>query len=613
MMASQPDLELLRAYEPVVRFTKGELFLPTAVGPYVARCSLWEFGADGRAGCIVPAGELTLENLCREGVVDQARSVSLRFVQEPLNRNEYRQWRRLPREHLSASARFTTTGMFGRLVDAGFRASLLWRGKVAAGLAAAAEIAYREHLESDHFTYYGRVRRDSGYVCLQYWLFYAMNDWRSTFSGVNDHEADWELIVVYLAEQADGSVSPAWVAASSHDHHGGDLRRRWDDPQLRRHGDHPVVFAGAGSHSHAFVPGDYVVAVDPPQLRRAIALARRVQRVLAPWRDETRAAAGFGIPFVDYTRGDGLAVGPGGDSPWSPIPIDDDTPWVLDFRGLWGLDTEDPFGGERAPAGPRYERDGSVRPAWSNPLGWVGLLAIPPRDDDVTELLNQRIEALEREIAQLDQAVAAERAALRGLGVQVRSLEAHEYARGLALSRRAEIVERESALNETIAARTQLAEELRNHSVAGGRLPALPPRAHITAAHDPRSTEQERRTRFLRLWSVISTPLLLAAVIIVLVARPLAWVTTIVVLAALFIGVEAFARRRFLSFLGSSLIIVGIVVVLGGLLAVFRQHWQIVLSVPIGVAALALLIGNLGDLRHGWGRAQAESDEPQDR
>ena len=26
--------------------------------------------------------------------------------------------------------------------------------------------------------------------------------------------------------------------------------------------------------------------------------------------------------------------------------IGDDTPWVRDYRGLWGLDTHDPFGGE---------------------------------------------------------------------------------------------------------------------------------------------------------------------------------------------------------------------------------------------------------------------------
>ena len=46
----------------------------------------------------------------------------------------------------------------------------------------------------------------------------------------------------------------------SHDHHGDALRRRWDDPNLHRENGHPVVFPGAGSHSGAFVPGDYVVA-----------------------------------------------------------------------------------------------------------------------------------------------------------------------------------------------------------------------------------------------------------------------------------------------------------------------------------------------------------------
>ncbi len=49
---------------------------------------------------------------------------------------------------------------------------------------------------------------------------------------------------------------PAWVAFSSHDYQDDDLRRRWDDPELHREGDQPVVYAGAGSHSGAFIPGD---------------------------------------------------------------------------------------------------------------------------------------------------------------------------------------------------------------------------------------------------------------------------------------------------------------------------------------------------------------------
>ena len=66
-----PDLVLLRTYEPVLRYTAGELFLPTAVGPYLARCSLWadDAGDSGDAGGeeLVAAGELTLPELARLG------------------------------------------------------------------------------------------------------------------------------------------------------------------------------------------------------------------------------------------------------------------------------------------------------------------------------------------------------------------------------------------------------------------------------------------------------------------------------------------------------------------------------------------------------------------
>ena len=104
-----------------------------------------------------------------------------------------------------------------------------------------------------------------------------------------------------------------------------------------------------------------------------------MQRWLAPWRAVTGAGpAGLGIPFVDYARGDGRVVGPGAQAQWVADVIDDQTPWVRDYRGLWGLDTEDYFGGERAPSGPRYERNGSIRTAWANPLGWAGLLKVPP-------------------------------------------------------------------------------------------------------------------------------------------------------------------------------------------------------------------------------------------
>ena len=594
------DLALLRAYEPVVRYTKGELFLPTAVGPYVAHCSLWMGTRGGGQTELARRGELTLERLSREGVLNRDSQLFLRFVEKPLGRAEYLRWRRMPRERLSATGRFTTTGVFGRLIDAGLRASLVLRGKVPAGLAAAAETTYRERLDAGRFTYYGRVVRDGGYVCLQYWFFYAMNDWRSTFGGINDHEADWEMVTIYLAERSDGPPRPAWVAFSSHDYRGDDLRRRCDDPELEREGARPVVFAGAGSHSGAFIAGDYVVSVDPPQVQAAMKSMRRAQRLLAPWRHYTGSSPGLGIPFVDYARGDGIAIGPGHERQWTPVLIDDETPWVRDYRGLWGLDTRDRFGGERAPSGPRYERDGSVRTSWSNPLGWAGLLKIPPHDGEIADALER---ARRRARPGAERARRHDRGRTRGAARPARPgpVAAHPRLRPSPGSApEAEVAEREAALNRTIATRTALAEERRTHLGTLSRpIPAEPPQAHIGKPHMPYRQEQQRRTRFLKLWAAVSTPLLLGSVIVVLIAPPLAWITTIGVLIVAFAGVEAIARRRLLSFVASVVLLVAATALVVGLTLLFLKHWRTAISVIVGVAALALLFGNLEETRRG--------------
>jgi hypothetical protein len=594
------DRTLLRTYEPVVRYTRGELFLPTAVGPYVAQCGLWSGVDGGKLTPLVEPGGLTLDRLSVEGLRYRDQTLALRFVEKPFGRADYRNWRKLRAERLSAAPRLITTGVFGRLLDAGLRASLLLRGKVPAGATAAAETTYREHLDADHFTYYGRVVREGGYVCLQYWFFYAMNDWRSTFGGINDHEADWEMITIYLAETGDGAPRPAWVAFSSHDYHGDDLRRRWDDPELKREGTHPVVFAGAGSHSGAFIAGDYVVSVDPVPVRRILGVLRKLRQLLAPWRHYTGDPGGLGVPFVDYARGDGTAIGPGHERDWNLVVIDDETPWVRDYLGLWGLDTRDRFGGERAPSGPRYERNGSVRASWANPLGWAGLLKVPPGDDDqrLAEALQRRLAALDQELGELDAAIDTERLALRTLRAEARSLQSSEYAHELAQTRAAEVVKREAELNQTIARRTALAEERRAHlATIANPPPPEPPQAHIRRSHRPHTEEQERRTRFLKVWAALSTPLLLASVIVVLLISPLAFVVTVAALFLIFSGVEAIARRRLLSFLASTtLLLVGLAVVVG-LILLFLKHWRTAIAILVGVAAVALLAANLQELR----------------
>lgn len=593
------DAALLRAYEPVVRFTEGELFLPTAVGPYVAWCSLWTGDPDaGDAELLVPVGELTLDELARAGRAHRDRALHLRFVTGPLDRAALRRWRQEPRPRLRGAARLAAVGVFARVIDSLLRLSLLLRGRVPGGLAAAAEVEAREHLDLARCAYHGRVVRDAGYVVLQYWYFSVFNDWRSTFSGVNDHEADWELVCVYLA--VDGPApEPRWVAASCHDHSGDELRRRWDDPLLFREGDHPVVFAGAGSHAGYFGPADQVVAVELPVLRRTVDAAARVWRAVAPWSRAAVPRDAFALPYLDYARGDGVAVGPGHPRCWDLVAMDEDTPWVRDFRGLWGLDTHDTFGGERAPAGPRYDRGGTVRPSWSDPVGWAGLQKVSPCAPAAD--LAGIVDDLAGRARRLDDDIVAGRVALRGLAARIASLAGHADLRATRASARTELDRREKELAVAAAERSRLAEELvvhRGHLAEPG--PDEAPDAHLRrpAAADTTPDRRERR-RVLRVWAAVSTPLLALTIVVLLVGPPLAFLTSMVVFVVAFLGVEAIARGRLLAFTGglvATALTVGIAAVL--VIGLVRS-WQVVLAVLLGVAALVLLVVNVRELRRG--------------
>ena len=96
--------------------------------------------------------------------------------------------------------------------------------------------------------------------------------------------------------------------------------------------------------------------------------------------------------------------------------------WVDGYRGLFGLDTHDRFGGERSPAGPKYNRNGTQRLAWHDPLGFAGLdkEAPPVRWPAVLE---EQEAALQVQRADVDARIAAAVERLPGLALEVQALE----------------------------------------------------------------------------------------------------------------------------------------------------------------------------------------------
>ena len=94
---------------------------------------------------------------------------------------------------------------------------------------------------------YAHVARQAGLpqqLALQYWFFYAFNDWN------NLHEGDWEMIQLnFDAGDAREAISrtPTSVGFSQHE---GAERANWDDEKLELvDGAHPVLHPAEGSHA----------------------------------------------------------------------------------------------------------------------------------------------------------------------------------------------------------------------------------------------------------------------------------------------------------------------------------------------------------------------------
>ncbi|NTW09311.1 MAG: hypothetical protein HGA28_07065 [Anaerolineaceae bacterium] len=345
-----PDSELLHRFAPCLLFTRGEQFFPMDIETYIHECSLWEHTPDGHEQVLVRQGDLTVAELTRHRPAPFRTVHFLRFI-ETLSLTEAAQalaaqaaMRYRQRDFFQAGlGRLARGGFLPRLADAVFSLSFLMRGKISAATAAAAELAYHRILKNQNErTCYARIIRQNDWTVLQYWYFYCYNSWRSGFHGVNDHESDWETISIYLYEK-DGMLHPEWVACASHDYRGADLRRRWDDAQeLKIIDGHPVAYIGAGSHAAYFRPGEYQAEVNLPL---PVWLAGALRTWNRFWNETLGQPPGnpFRIPFVDYARGDGLPIKP---DDWSVEIITEHTPWVSQFRGLWGLFARDPISGE---------------------------------------------------------------------------------------------------------------------------------------------------------------------------------------------------------------------------------------------------------------------------
>ena len=608
---------LLQRFEPVIRSTSGDKFYPMDVEPYVRACSLWVQRPGEEAVCVVPGRKLSLDRLAQQPM-DEAGAVHfLKFTDAGdlgldarggrlrLFRKRAMDRKESSRAFRAGRGRLARVGYFSRFVDALYSITLLARGRVPGESAAAASVAYERIMaQQERYCYHGRVLRQDGWIVLQYWLFYPFNDWRSNFFGANDHEADWEKIFIYLSESEAGEVSPEWVAYAAHNYTGDNLRRRWDDPEVEKVGEHPVIYVGAGSHASYYAPGEYLTELTlplPSPLSRVTGAIRTFWKTrLGQYVGNGEEDGGSGylsIPFVDYARGDGLSVGEGGDRSWDePRLISDPTPaWVSGYRGLWGLYARDPFEGEDAPAGPMYNRNKSVSRAWYDPVGWAGLDKVAPPTETLEAILEQRADIISRCDALRDEIDDKSRQ-LKKLGTELAAMRDRShldapYQEGT--RRAAELSGELDRLRGNLATDESVSESLAEYAArlrAGERDQA---RAHISRAHRPASEDELRVSRVAEAWAAISVSLMLISFVGIAMFEREHLISMLVFSIAFFAFVEAGFRGRLVNLVSSANI--GLAVV-ATLVIIYEFFWQLVVAAVL-VLGLYVLWDNLREIR----------------
>ena len=587
-----------------MHYTHGEKFFPMDVEPYVRASSLWLHVPEGTDEEVVPEGQLTLDRLVERREAPFGSLFYLRFV-HPLDLTESASAlageRRLEREQGSefkaGIGRLARGGLLPRLGDGLFSLSLLLRGTVPGATAAAAALKYDEIRKNDgRFVYQGRVVRQSGWTVCQYWFFFAYNPWRSGFHGVNDHESDWEMISVYLYEDGKELVPGLGRLRLAR------LPRRRPPPPLGRPDDlelvdgHPVVYAGAGSHASYFRPGEYQAEVPIPAPRRIKRLAEALDgfwRIRLGQGDETRRP--LRIPFVDFARGDGLSIGAGQQHEWTPNVIDESTPWASEYRGLWGLFARDPISGENAPAGPMYDRDGSGRPSWFDPLGFAGLAQVTPPPQELG-VMETELRSLERRQAEIEGLVVAETRVIRELGVRLESMRGspHLAAESTRIDlQAASQTERLTALRRESSENGAVIEGLERSIERSKAGDAEDGRAHIRHAAAPVAAAEMRFNHAAEVWAAISISALLIGLAVLIIASPSnVWAETVVLIIAFVIG-ESVLRGTFVRTINR----VGVILALIAFVVLFLEYLRYMVAGLLIALATFLLYQRIRELR----------------
>ena len=252
---------------------------------------------------------------------------------------------------------------------------------------------------------------------------------------------------------------------------------------------------------------------------------------------------------------------------------------------------DDPFGGERAPAGPRYERNGTIRPSWADPVGWAGLDKVPATAAEYDRAVDARLTALQQQREALTAELAAQEAVLQQLSATTTALPpmvAADRRGGIGAVR--QLREQEAALSDLRAARRAVVIEQEHLSRARqAPQPLTGVHAHLRRRALPDVDPDRPPGLLLLFWTEVSLSALLALLGSALAFGNTSLIRVGVSAVLIVMTVEAILRRRLVAFLLGLCVLASIT----GIVFLLITSLRAAIGVLLLLAALVLLIANL--------------------
>ena len=180
---------------------------------------------------------------------------------------------------------------------------------------------------------------EHNFIVLQYWFFYAMNNWLE-HDGFNNHEGDWESVFIFLDKATE---EPEYIAYSAHHNDGNpnfisqydSVRRDWSSEEVVFDKGQIVSFVAIGSHAN--------------------------------YPDNGNAGVHSARTSDDITSTNGNQIEFGGGQ-YSTL----ENELLSNYKGIWGADRNDFFEESSGPSGPHHSEVSGIN-RFEYPVKWAGI------------------------------------------------------------------------------------------------------------------------------------------------------------------------------------------------------------------------------------------------